>query len=111
MSNKSRQSYNVREVEKAMRIKEQIERYSISQIPASERMFGKELNNAGRKAYFDEYFNGVKVENQEISPIGPFVDPRTTVSFKNGYQRGDFLVKSGIIPEEYQNIANNNRAR
>ena len=59
MRNKFRQSYNVNEVEQAMKMEEAIRK--ASEMPASEKMFGSELNNAGRKAYFEEYFNGVKV--------------------------------------------------
>ena len=82
-----------------------------AEIPASERLFGQKLNEAGKKAYFEEYFNGIKLENQEIASIGPFADPRTTTSFQTGYQRGSFLVNAGIIPEKYQNMEDNKKTR
>ena len=109
--NRPRQSRNVSEVLSAMRLEEKIEKASKSPIPLNERLHGRQLNMAGRKAYFEEYFTGIKLENQEIMPIGPFTDPRTTNSFKIGYQSGKLLIKRGIIPEEYQNIANNNKTR
>lgn len=101
------QNYNVKEIEKDRRFDEEIRK--ASEIPADEKAWGSMLNEAGRKAYFEEYFNGVKVENQEIGAIGPFADPRTTVSFKNGYQRGEFLVRVGIVPGEYTNTENNKK--
>ena len=102
-------NYNIREIEKAERFNEEIKKASV--IPADEKAWGSMLNEAGRKAYFEEYFNGVEVENQEIGAIGPFQDPRTTVSFKTGYQRGEFLVRVGIVPGEYQSAENNNKTR
>ena len=82
-----------------------------SEIPAAERLFGQKLNEAGKNAFFEEYFNGIKLENQEIASIGPFADPRTTKSFKTGYQRGPVLVNAGLVPEKYQNIEDNKKTR
>ena len=65
---------------------------------------------AGRKAYFEEYFNGIKLENQIIPAIRPITDPRTAYNFKEGYKRGKFLVEKGVVPEEYQtNTKQNHR--
>ena len=36
---------------------------------------------------------------------------RKTVSFKTGYQRGEFLVKVGIVPEKYTSIEDNSKTR
>jgi len=80
-------------------------------VPHKERQYGSELNMKGREAYFREYFEGVKLENQILEPIGPFTDIRETLSFRQGYQKGAFLVEQGIIPEEYKNIENNNLHR
>lgn len=99
----------VEEIEREKRREEELRKASI--VPADEKAFGSMLNEAGRKAYFEEYFNGVKVENQEIGAIGPFADPRKTVSFKTGYQRGEFLVKVGIVPEKYTSIEDNSKTR
>ena len=99
----------IREIEAEERFKRDIE--SASKIPADEKEYGSKLNEAGRKAYFEEYFNGIKVENQEIGSIGPFADPRTTVSFKEGYARGEFLVKVGVVPSQYQTEENDNKTR
>ena len=98
-------SYNVDKINQEKKFDEEIRKASI--VPADEKAYGSMLNEAGRKAYFEEYFNGVKVENQEIGAIGPFADPRTTVSFKTGYQRGEFLVKFGVVPEKYTTEDNN----
>lgn len=64
---------------------------------------GAILNMMGRKAYFEEYFNGIKLENQIFEKLpGLDVDPKETYSFKLGYLRGEELVKIGNIPPEYQ---------
>lgn len=109
MNNGFRNSYNVNEIAKAKKFDEEIRKASM--VPADEKAWGSMLNEAGRKAYFEEYFNGVKVANQEIGSVGPFADPRTTVSFKNGYARGEFLVKVGVVPSQYQTEENNSKTR
>lgn len=109
MNNSYKQSYNVNKIEQDRKFDEEIRK--ASEVPSDEKTWGSMLNEAGRKAYFEEYFNGVKVENQEIGSIGPFANPRTTVSFKNGYARGEFLVKVGIVPSQYQTEENNSKTR
>ncbi len=104
-----KESYNVGKVTDDIKFNKEIKNASV--IPTEEKPYGSMLNEAGRKAYFEEYFNGVKVENQEIGSIGPFTDPRTTFSFKTGYKRGEFLVKVGIVPEKYTVEENNNKTR
>ena len=103
--------YNLNKVDQDMRFDEEIRRISERQTSPAERIHGRKLNEAGRNAYFEEYFNGVKLENQIIEPIGPFDDPRTTKSFQIGYERGPLLINMGLIPEKYQTIQNNKKAR
>ena len=104
-----KESNNVRKVTDDLSFNKEIEKASV--VPVDEKVWGSMLNEVGRKAYFEEYFNGVKVENQEIGSVGPFADPRTTVSFKNGYARGEFLVKVGVVPSQYQTEENNSKTR
>ena len=103
--------YHLNQVEQDKRFDEQIRKVSERQISPAETTYGRKLNEAGRNAYFEEYFNGVKLENQIIEPIGPFADPKTTKSFQTGYERGPILINMGLIPEKYQTIENNKRAR
>lgn len=70
--------------------------------PHNESNYASKLNMLGREAYFIEYFDGIKLEDQTIEKVGPFEDPRKTVNFSKGYQRGAFLVEQGIVPEKYQ---------
>lgn len=95
--------YHLNQVEQDKRFDEQIRKVSERQISPAEITYGRVLNEAGRNAYFEEYFNGVKLENQIIEPIGPFADPRITKAFQKGYERGPILVDIGAIPEKYQN--------
>ena len=69
-------------------------------IPKEELTYGVQLNKMGRNASFEEYFNGVKLENQIFPKVGPFEDPTKTISFSEGYKRGIFLIEKGIITEE-----------
>lgn len=76
-------------------------------LSGSERNFASQINKMGRKAYFDEYFYGIPLNEQDIPQIPGIEDVRNTKTFKEGYQRGSFLVSVGNVPEEYQNINNN----
>ncbi|MGN1342912.1 MAG: hypothetical protein ACI4VL_06980 [Bacilli bacterium] len=77
-----------------------------NRTPSIEKPFSKELYEKGKKAYFDEYFYGISLENQNLEKIGSFDDPRNTVQFQKGYQRGMQIVSFNddkMIPEEYRN--------
>lgn len=76
-------------------------------LSGPEKAFASMINTAGRKAYFDEYFYGIALEDQVLEIIPGIDDVKNTKTFKEGYQRGAFLVSVGNVPEEYQNINNN----
>ena len=80
-------------------------------LSGAERASAGKINMMGRKAYFDEYFYCIPLDNQELEQIPGIEDVRMTRSFQQGYNRGKFLVEQGIIPPEYQNIDNNNKHR
>lgn len=80
-------------------------------LSGSEKTFASMINTAGRKAYFDEYFYGIPLEDQDLPQIEGIADIRATQTFQEGYQRGAFLVSVGNVPEEYQNINNSNKHR
>lgn len=87
-----------------------IEKKSTMGTPLREKPYASKLNIMGRKAYFDEYFYEIKLEDQDIPQImGPDVDVRETLSFKQGYDRGKFLVEHDNVPEEYKNLNNKHR--
>ncbi len=78
-------------------------------IPKEETIYGVKLNSMGRTAYYDEYYNGIKLENQVFPKVGPFEDPTKTVSFREGYKRAELLVRNGIMTEERFNAENNTK--
>lgn len=80
-------------------------------LSGPEKVFASTINNAGRKAYFDEYFYGISLEDQDLPQIPGIEDIRATQTFQEGYKRGAFLVSVGNVPEEYQNINNSNKHR
>lgn len=62
-----------------------------------EKKYHKDLTKAGKKASIDEYF-GTPLEVQEISPIGPFKNPRETSAFNNAYRTTTVQLNNNIIP-------------
>lgn len=74
-------------------------------IPTKEKPFGRELYERGRKAYYDEYFYGIDLENQIIERVGTFDNPINTISFQKGYESGKTIISchdEKMLPEEYQ---------
>lgn len=67
-----------------------------------EKGYSGELNTRGKKAYFEEYFDGIKLKDQIIPIVGSFENPKETESFIIGYQRGQFLVEHGFNYNDYQ---------
>lgn len=100
-------SVNVDKIVKAKNFEKRLEKQASRNLSGAERTFASEINMIGRKAYFDEYFYGIPVENQDLKEIPGIPNITETFSFKQGYQRGSELVKAGNVPEEYQNIDNN----
>ena len=98
-----------------IKFSEKIKQKSIraqSRIPLAEKPYSRDLNEMGKKSYFEEYFNGVKLENQILPKVGPFENPRETQSFKKGYVRGSEIVATSeklnninLIPVEYREEA------
>ena len=79
--------------------------------PNAEKPYASTLNKMGRNAYYKEYFEEIKLENQILPAVGPFDDPSETFCFKQGYKRGEELLNAGVIPEEYKNIEKSNLHR
>ena len=83
-------------------------------VPQNERAYGSILYEMGRKAYFEEFFQGIDKKDQDYTMIKnaelvfnkedfSTVDKIiNTVSFNRGYKNGSFLVQIDNIPEEYQ---------
>lgn len=90
---------------------ERLKRQAERNLSGPERNAAGKLNMMGRKAYFDEYYYNIALENQVFEQIPGIEDVTSTKSFQNGYQRGAFLVSVGNVPEEYQNINNSNKHR
>lgn len=104
-------SKHVNYIRKSKAFNARLEEQAKSNLSGAERAFAGEIHMMGRKAYFDEYFYGIPLDNQELKQIQGIEDVRETKSFKEGYARGAFLASVGNVPEEYKNIDNNNKHR
>ena len=104
-------SKNIDSIASEERFKRSLRNKEARRLSGPEKTFASMINTAGRKAYFDEYFYGIPLEDQELPQIKGISDIKETYSFKQGYQRGELLVNNGIVPEEYQNINNSNKHR
>ena len=91
--------------------KKRLESVAKRRLSGPEKTFASMINTAGRKAYFDEYFYGIPLEDQDLPQIEGMRDIRATQTFQEGYQRGAFLVSVGNVPEEYQNMTSKGRRR
>lgn len=94
---------------KAQYYEKKLEEQNNKNVARNEKSYASDLHMAGRKAYYVEYFHGIKLEDQELPQIGPFEIITDTHHFKEGYKRGAFLVENNIIPEEYQEISKKHR--
>ena len=99
-----RVSKNIDCIVRDKRFERDLESAAKRNLSGAEKANASKINNMGRKAYFDEYFNGISLDNQILEKIPGIDDVRTTKTFKEGYQRGAFLVSVDNVPEEYQNI-------
>lgn len=109
MPRKKLASKNVSRILRGEIIDEVYKRSNTTLIPKEETIYGVKLNEMGRQSYYSEYFDGILFENQVFPKIGPFEDPTKTVSFKEGYKRGEFLVRNGIMTEEKYNTEKNTK--
>ena len=99
-------SKNIDSIASEERFKRSLRNKEARRLSGPEKTFASMINTAGRKAYFDEYFYGIPLEDQELPQIEGISDIKATQTFQEGYQRGAFLVSVGNVPEEYQNINN-----
>ena len=104
-------SKNVDSIASEERFKRSLKNKEARRLSGPEKIFAPMINRSGRKAYFDEYFYGIPLEDQNLPQIEGIRDIRATQTFQEGYQRGAFLVSVGNVPEEYQNINNSNKHR
>lgn len=104
-------SKNIDSIASEERFKRSLRNKEARRLSGPEKTFASMINTAGRKAYFDEYFYGIPLEDQELPQIKGISDIKATQTFQEGYQRVAFLVSVGNVPEEYQNINNSNKHR
>ena len=105
--------YNIIDVTSDIKFEENIKRMAAKpKTPAAEVPYSSDLTEMGKRAYFEEYYNGIKLENQIFPKVGKFDDPRETECFKRGYSRGSEMVSTverlnntNIIPVEYREEA------
>lgn len=69
-----------------------------------EKGYSSELNLRGRKSFFEEYFDGIKLDEQILPKVGIFENIAETESFQTGRQRAMFLIRNGFTLEEYNNF-------
>lgn len=104
-------SKNIDSIASEERFKRSLRNKEARRLSGNEKAFASQINKIGRKAYFDEYFYGISLEDQDLPQIEGITDIKATQTFQEGYQRGAFLVSIGNVPEEYQNINNSNKHR
>lgn len=74
---------------------------------AEEQKYSKQLLALGKLCAYREAFDGISLENQNISPVGPFEDPRKSESFQIGYDAAQPFIKIGLSEESYHDFENN----
>lgn len=83
---------------RTQRLKEQ----DAKNVARNERAYAGELHIAGRNAFFKLIIESKKFEEQNLKSIGPFENITSTYHFIEGVKRGIFMLRNGIIPEEYK---------
>ena len=73
-------------------------------LEQEEKGYTGQLTELGRISYFIEYFDMIKLEEQNLPQVGPFENPSEKASFKYGYEMGKILVKSGFSEENYHKL-------
>lgn len=103
MENPNRRGYFGNQVAKQIKRDEALEKEAKKRegMLKGEETYAKELHLAGRKAAFEEAFNGISLEEQNIKPIGLIEDPTKAKLFKEGYEQGIFLLNNGYTEEMY----------
>ena len=104
-----RETHNSKHVAIRQYYDKRLREYDSKNTARNEKEYAPQLHMAGREAFYKEYFEDIKLENQELAIIGPFVDIRKTEHFVEGYNRGKFLIEHDIIPAEYQELHNNKK--
>ena len=113
-------NYNVNQVGRDLKAKASLKKVAEVNGPAEERLYAHDLFEMGKSTYFDEYYFGIKLENQvfDNEKFKKFADPTQTFNFKNGYNRGKEIVESvektgitEILPKKYQEIATQRKTR
>lgn len=80
-------------------------------VPNIEKGYSGELAVLGKLAYFMEYFDGEKLEEQDIKIIIPLENPCELPSYKEGYSRAVALVRQGFTKSNYIDFLKNMRKR
>lgn len=73
-------------------------------LEANEKGYTQQLLELGKLCCFVEAFDNIALNEQQISPVGPFENPVECESFKNGYQRGITLVDNGFSEQNYRDF-------
>lgn len=70
-------------------------------LEQEEQGYTKQLTDLGKLSYFIEHFDMIRLEDQNLSPVGPFEDPRERTSFKYGHEMAKTLVANGFSENNY----------
>ena len=62
-------SKNIDSIASEERFKRSLRNKEARRLSGPEKTFASMINTAGRKAYFDEYFYGIPLEDQELPQI------------------------------------------
>lgn len=77
---------------------------NIKETSLAEKGYSSELNLRGRISAFEEHFEGIPLEEQELPTVGPIYNILESESFQKGRERGLFLIKNGFTQEQYKNF-------
>lgn len=79
------------------------------QMVDKEKGYGGKLSLLGKLTYFCEWFEDVKITEEDIMSLVPLEKPMDTLSFKDGYNRAVALVKNGFAENDYYVFLNSLR--
>lgn len=72
-----------------------------------EKGYTAQLLSLGKICRFVEYFDNISLEEQQITSVGPFEDPKETKSFKNGYKSAQEFINAGLTERNYREFVKN----
>ena len=76
-------------------------------VSIEEKGYTAQLTSLGKICRFVEHFDNISLDKQEIMPVGPFINPKETKSFMNGYNSAQDYINAGLTEQNYHEIVKN----